>query len=135
MMMEDSQIDSLCRKYARQELWLTVSLSLIFMMVVSIYGQERFLIPTIVGALFSLFVSYAEAFVWRWVAGKHPDNLPTFYTATSGFRMLLALVVMFVYYLVAGREYMMDFFFVFIVFYLILLVHTSIYFARLSRRL
>ena len=49
--------------------------------------------------------------------------------------MLLALATMFVYYLVKGREAMLPFFIVFVVFYVVQLVHHSIFFSRVSNHL
>jgi hypothetical protein len=48
--------------------------------------------------------------------------------------LLLALAVMFVYYLVAGRSAMLVFFLVFMVFYVVSLAHHTIFFARVSNR-
>ena len=41
---------------------------------------------------------------------------------------------MFVYYLIAGREAMLPFFLVFMVFYVLLLIHQSVFFAKVSNR-
>ena len=83
---------------------------------------------------FSLAIVLAEGNIWRMVATKHPDSLTTFFTALSGFRMLLALATMFGYYLIAGREAMLPFFLVFMAFYVLLLIHHSIFFAKVSNR-
>ncbi|UKK52467.1 hypothetical protein [Prevotella sp. E2-28] len=83
---------------------------------------------------FSLAIVLAEGNIWRMVATKHPDSLTTFFTTLSGFRMLLALATMFVYYLIAGREAMLPFFLVFMAFYVLLLIHHSIFFAKVSNR-
>ena len=131
-MMKIEHVDRLSRTYAKQELWLTAGIFLLVLGVMSVSNIEGLLVPAIVGAVFSLVVSTAEALIWRRVA--KPDNLPTFYTAASGFRLLLALATMFVYYLVKGRDAMLVFFIVFMIFYLVLLAHTSVYFARLSNR-
>ena len=133
-MMKIEHVDKLSRTYAKQELWLTAGIFLLVLGVMSVSNIEGLLVPAIVGAVFSLVVSTAEALIWRRVAKQSPENLPTFYTAASGFRLLLALATMFVYYLVKGRDAMLVFFIVFIVFYLVLLAHTSVYFARLSNR-
>ena len=71
----------------------------------------------------------------RRVAKKSPENLPTFYTAVSGFRLLMALGVMLVYYLINGGDTMLVFFLVFMVFYFASLIHHSVFFARVSNRL
>ena len=133
-MMKIEHVDRLSRTYAKQELWLTAGIFLLVLGVMSVSNIEGLLVPAIVGAVFSLVVSTAEALIWRRVAKQSPDNLPTFYTAASGFRLLLALATMVVYYLVKGRDAMLVFFIVFMIFYLVLLAHTSVYFARLSNR-
>ena len=133
-MMKIEHVDRLSRTYAKQELWLTAGIFLLVLGVMSVSNIEGLLVPAIVGAVFSLVVSTAEALIWRRVAKQSPDNLPTFYTAASGFRLLLALATLFVYYLVKGRDAMLVFFIVFMIFYLVLLAHTSVYFARLSNR-
>lgn len=133
-MMKIEHVDKLSRTYAKQELWLTAGVFLLVLGVMSVTNLDGLLVPAIVAAVFSLVVSTAEVMIWRRVAKQSPENLPTFYTAASGFRLLLALATMFVYYLVKGRDAMLVFFIVFMVFYLVLLAHTSVYFARLSNR-
>ena len=48
--------------------------------------------------------------------------------------VMLALAVMFVYYLVDTQDSMLRFFMVFIVFYFGMLIHHSIFFARINNR-
>lgn len=129
-----NSVDKQSRTYAKQELWLTTGLFLLVLGVMSVGNLDGLLVPAIVSAMFSLVVSSAEALIWRRVAKQSPDNLPTFYTAASAFRLLLALLTMLVYYIVKGRDAMLVFFIVFMIFYLVLLAHTSVYFARLSNR-
>ena len=120
--------------YLRQELCLAVGLFLITLFVMQVWFIDGLLIPAIVSVFFTLVVSGIVGLVWRRVAKRSPESLPTFFTAVSGFRMLLALAVMFVYYLVCGRSAMLLFFVVFIVFYFVSLAHHSIFFARVSNR-
>ena len=129
-----NDIDKLSKRYARQELLLTAALFLITLLVMRVWYLNELLVPAIVGAAFTLVVSAALAAIWRRVATKSPDSLPTFFTAASAFRMLLALAVMFVYYLVNGRDAMLVFFLVFMAFYLVSLIHHSVFFARVSNR-
>ncbi len=68
------------------------------------------------------------------MAERNPEGLTTFYTAVSGFRMLLALGVMMVCYLVVGRDAMTVFFLVFMSFYVMLLVHHAVFFGKVSNR-
>ena len=88
----------------------------------------------VVCTLFSLVVEVADIMAWRKVAMKSPDSMPTFYTAVSGFRMLLALATMLAYYLAAGKAHMMAFVVLFLIYYVVLLAHHAIFFSRTARR-
>ena len=127
-------INKLSVSYLRQELYLSVGLFLIALLVMQVWFVDGLLTPTIIATVFTLVVSAVIGLVWRRVAKRSPESLPTFFTAVSGFRMLLALAVMFVYYLVFGRSAMLLFFVVFMVFYFVSLAHHSIFFARVSNR-
>ena len=127
-------INKLSVSYLRQELYLSVGLFLIALLVMRVWFVDGLLTPAIVATVFTLVVSAVIGLVWRRVAKRSPESLPTFFTAVSGFRMLLALAVMFVYYLVFGRSAMLLFFVVFMVFYFVSLAHHSIFFARVSNR-
>ena len=127
-------INKLSVSYLRQELYLSVGLFLIALLVMRVWFVDGLLTPTIIATVFTLVVSAVIGMVWRRVAKRSPESLPTFFTAVSGFRMLLALAVMFVYYLVFGRSAMLLFFVVFMVFYFVSLAHHSIFFARVSNR-
>jgi len=128
-------IDKLSKRYIRQGLLLTVALFLIGLLVMRIWYLDEMLWPLIVSAVFCLVVSNVIGLLWRRIAKNSPDSLPTFFTATSGFRMLGALAVMFVYYLVAGRDAMLTLILVFMVFYFASLIHHSAFFARVSNRM
>ena len=126
-------VRKLSKDYLKQGLYLTVALTLLTFLVMRVWFLDL-LTAAIVSAVFTLAVCWTIGLVWRRVAKYSPDSLPTFFTAVSGFRMLLALAVMFVYYLVYGRSAMLLFFVVFIVFYFVSLAHHSIFFAKVSNR-
>ena len=127
-----TDIDRLCRKY--------IAWSMVYIIVLAIgaYLVEMFglasglMSPVVVSTVFSIVVESADAFVWRRVAQKSPDSLTTFYTAVSGFRMLLALATMLVCYIIVGREAIMPYILVLLVFYFAMLAHHSIFFSRLT---
>ena len=127
-----ADIDRLCSKYI---VW---SMILIVLLTVAAFLVEKFgffpalMYPVAVSAVFSIVVESADALVWRRVAKKSPDSLTTFYSAVSGFRMLLALATMFVCYLVVGRDAVAPYIVVLLVYYFVLLAHHSIFFSRLS---
>ena len=132
--MDIKDIDRLGKQYIKQELMLGVGLFLIGLLVMRVWFLDQLLAPIIVSTIFTLVVSTACGMIWRHIAKKSPENLPTFYTAASGFRMLLALATMFVYYLVVGRGAMLVFVLVFMAFYILSLAHHSVFFARVSNR-
>ena len=93
-------INKLSISYLRQELYLSIGLFLIALLVMRVWFIDGLLTPTIIATAFTLVVSAAIGMIWRRVAKSSPESLPTFFTAVSGFRLLLALAVMFIYYLV-----------------------------------
>lgn len=128
-------VERISFSYIKQELFLTVALFLVALLVMRVWFLDEIFVPVLVSTIFTLVVGVAIGMVWRKVAKKSPDNLPTFYTAVSGFRLLMALGVMLVYYLINGGDTMLVFFLVFMVFYFASLIHHSVYFARVSNRL
>ena len=126
-------IKKLSVAYMRYGVMVAVALALVGLMVMQIWFLDL-LTPIIVSVAFSLVTCVAIAQIWKRVAQSSPDSLPTFFTAVSGFRLLLALAVMFVYYLVDNQDSMLRFFMVFIVFYFGMLIHHSIFFARINNR-
>jgi hypothetical protein len=132
--MVKQDIRKLSILYMVQGIFLSIIATIGTLLVEKFTSMNALFVPAMFSCGFSLAIVLAEGIIWRWVATKHPDSLPTFFTALSGFRMLLALATMFVYYLLAGREAMLPFFLVFMVFYVLLLIHHSIFFAKVSNR-
>ncbi len=121
-------------RYLRQQLCLIVTLALVALIVMRVSYMNCMLWPIIVSVVFTLVVSTAIFYVWQYLSKNHPEDLPMFFTATSGFRLLLALATMFVYYLIVGKESIMVFFIVFMIFYFASLIHHALFFARVSNR-
>lgn len=96
-------------------------------------GNEWIIVPAIVSALYTLAIVVAEGLLWGRVASRSVDALITFYSAVSGFRMLLTIGVMFGYYLAFGRDGMLGFLSVLAPFYVVMLVHHSIFFGMKSK--
>ena len=117
--------------YMRQGLYFSAALFLLTLLVMQVWFLDL-LTPIIVSVAFTLVVCITIGMIWRYVALNSPDSLPTFFTAVSGFRLLLALAVMFVYYLLDHNDTMLTFFLVFMVFYVASLAHHTIFFARVS---
>ena len=126
-------VDRLSKSYMRQGLYISAALFLLTLLVMRVWFLDL-LTAAIVSAAFTLVVCLTIGLVWRRVAKRSPESLPTFFTAVSGFRLLLALAVMFVYYLTDTSDSMIRFFLVFMAFYFVSLAHHSIFFARVSNR-
>ena len=126
-------VEKLSKNYMKQGLFIAVGLTLITLLVMQVWFLDL-LTPAIISAVFALVMCWTIGLIWRRVAKRSPESLPTFFTAVSGFRLLLALAVMFVYYLVDTHDSMLRFFVVFMAFYIVSLVHHTIFFARVSNR-
>ena len=118
--------------YIRQGLYVSAALFMLTLLVMQVWFLDL-LMPAIISVAFTLLMCFTIGLVWRYIAKNSPDSLPTFFTAVSGFRLLLALAVMFVYYLL-NKETMLNFFLVFMVFYVASLEHHTIFFARVSNK-
>ena len=122
------------RNYIVQSIVLCCILTICGFVAMKVWSLDLWT-PIIVSLCFILVVDIASALVFRWVATKHSDMLPTFITGVSGFRFLAALVVMAVWYVLSDRTSMMQFIMVFLVYYMASLIHHSIFFSRVSSRL
>ena len=126
-------INKLCKSYIIQVIFLFAVMNGLVIIVEKVFSLDL-LTEMIVSSSFLLLTGIAIALIWRWVALNHRDSLPTYFTAVSGFRLLLALAVMFVYYLTDSRDSMLQFFLVFMAYYVVSLVHHTFFFARVSNR-
>ena len=122
------------RNYIVQSIVLCCILTICGFVAMKVWSLDLWT-PIIVSLCFILVVDIASALVFRWVATKHSDMLPTFITGVSGFRFLAALVVIAVWYVISDRTSMMQFIMVFLVYYMASLIHHSIFFSRVSSRL
>ena len=130
-----SNIDTTARKYITQSILLTLGVSALIYIISYMPGQPyMMMLPITVSSLFSIILSVSIGLIWRYVAKHTPETLTTFYTATSGFRMLSALIVLAVVYAVVGRDMMLPYVVAFIVFYFVMIAHHSLYFARITNK-
>lgn len=121
-------------KYIGESLSLVASLNVACYFVMRIWDMD--LVAAMVASmLFVLVVDISTALLWRWVVTKHKNLLPSFFTGVSGFRFLGALILLLIGYFIVGRESMLTFICVFFVYYVLSLVHHSIFFSRMSNRI
>ena len=134
-----ANVDKLSTRYIWQGLGIGLLLMLLAYPAVTSIDMKTEKLESATHAIyisfgFFMFVNVVEAIIWRKVANNSPKSLPTFFTAVSGGRLLLALAVMFVFYLVKGRSAMLPFFVVFMVFYVAQLLHHVSFFSHSEHR-
>ncbi|MCH4147549.1 MAG: hypothetical protein LKG25_02205 [Prevotella sp.] len=123
-------IDKLCWKYMKQGISLIACLFLIGLFVIQVGDFRSMLTPLIICTAYALILEVVDAQVWKRVAKHAPESMSTFYMGASGFRMLSALAVLFIYYLAYDHSGMLAFFLVFAVFYVTILVHHTAFFRN-----
>lgn len=129
-----ADIDKLTKGFITQSVIITAVLWIIGFVVTQFVPAADSQLALLVSAVFSLVFAVADGLLWRFAAKKGAEALTTFYAAVSGFRLLLALATMFVYYLSVGSDSMLVFFLVFMVFYFVHLAHHTLFFSRVSNR-
>ena len=128
-----ADINKLTWHYRKKSTLLITSLMLIAFIVMNVWLLDRILTPLIVSVIFSVLVENLDILIWKRVVRRSPESLPTFFMGVSGFRMLLGVIVMFIYYLIAEQETMLSFFVVFVIFYVTLLIHHTLFFVRINK--
>ena len=131
-MLKEKEINGISRRYFVQSLCLVAVLTLIALLLSALTPITDLTYPVIVAVMFAVVMEGADAWIWGKVRKRGEDGLPTFYTAVSGFRMLLALATLVVCYFVVGRDAMMEYCLVFIGYYFAIMTHHSVFFARIS---
>ena len=128
-------IDKRYWTYLRQGVSLCAALFFLLLLMASQYPS--LVLPLAVSAVYALVVEVADAVAWRKVAAGSPDSMPTFFMAVSGLRFMVALVVMFVYFLLAGKTGKADMgtcIRIFALFYVAVLLHHTLFFARRRKK-
>lgn len=131
-MLNTKVVDKLSLRYICQSAMIIAALCVATVALGRVLSVEGLKGPLIVSAVFSLIIDGADGMIWNKVAKGSPESLTTFYTAVSGFRMLLALATLFGVYLTVGRNAMVEYCIVFMAFYFVLLIHHSVFFSRVS---
>lgn len=88
-----------------------------------------------VSAAFAFAESIAVPAIWLMVATRNKQFLSTFHTACSGFRMLLVLAVLGIVCAVVGRDAMVPYVVIFMIYYLVLLIMHTVFFAKMTNKL
>lgn len=128
-----SDTRKLCRRYIVQTIIAIAAMSLAVLALSEYANIGSLKVPLIVSVGFAFVIEMADILIWQRVRQSGQDDaLSTFYTAVSGFRMLLALAVLGICYFVFGREAMPKFCMVFLAFYAMMIIHHSLFFMHRS---
>ena len=133
-MKEVVNIQSASKRYIQQTVQIVFALFLLELLILQMLGAGLLLPPVLVSMCFALIVELSDAFIWKRLENKTEETKATFFMAVSGFRFLLALLMLFVYYFMSDRAGMIAFILLFAPYYLAVLVHHSIFFSHLRSK-
>ncbi len=92
-------------------------------------------LPLGIAFVFAVIETILITLLWMRTAVYHIDRMPTFHTASSGFRLLAALVVLLVAYIIVGRENILPYFAWLMLYYFAALVLHSVFFSRENNKI
>lgn len=127
-------IDKVARRYVGIGALIIIILWMASILVATLRPEWNLMAPIWVSTGFSVVFLVAFALLWRWISKEKKESLTTLYSLVSGFRMVLALFTLFVCYMVVGRDAMVPYVVVFMVFYLIMVGFHTIYFSRIANK-
>ena len=133
-MKEVVNIQLASKRYIQQTVQIVFALFLLELLILQMLGVGLLLTPVLVSMCFALIVELSDAFIWKRLENKTEETKATFFMAVSGFRFLLALLMLFVYYFMSDRSGMIAFILLFAPYYLAVLVHHSIFFSHLRSK-
>ena len=133
-MKEVVNIQSASKRYSQQAVQIVFALFLLELLILQMLGAGLLLTPVLVSMCFALIIELSDAFIWKRLENKTEETKATFFMAVSGFRFLLALLMLFVYYFMSDRAGMIAFILLFAPYYLAVLVHHSIFFSHLRSK-
>lgn len=127
------EVNRKCINYIAQTVIMVGLLNMLGLLAMRQWGIDL-VFALSASMMFVLIVDIATILIWRWVVLNHKDMLPSFFTGVSGFRFLGALLMLLIGYLTIGQSGMQHFIVVFFVYYLVSVIHHSIFFSRVSNR-
>ena len=133
-MKEVVNIQSASKRYIQQAVQIVFALFLLELLILQMLGAGLLLTSVLVSMCFALIIELSDAFIWKRLENKTEETKATFFMAVSGFRFLLALLMLFVYYFMSDRAGMIAFILLFAPYYLAVLVHHSIFFSHLRSK-
>lgn len=137
-MIELNEIKSLTNRHIWSSITINTAVMAIIALAVSLFfpqSQSEYVSASAIATTFGVVEIIVLMKVWMRIVFKDLHSLPTFYTASSGFRMLAALTTLFVVYIFVGRDSMFPFFIVFVISYFLLLILHTLFFKKMTEKL
>lgn len=110
-----------------------IAFTLIFAVILAIeylFGIKGLVMPGLTCFLFTAIFCSLSLVIWKRVATNNRDMMTTLLTAVSGFRLLLSLATMGIYYMLTSRDDMKVFLLIFAVYYLALTIIQTSFFRK-----
>lgn len=128
-------IENTSKRYCKNSLWLIVGLTLLCFIAMSLNWLDMNLLNGLaVSAVYSIIINFTYGTLWKKVAKSSPASMAKFYLAASALRLITAaLVVLSFCMLNDDREQIRNFILMFFVFYLVMLIFDSVFFARIEK--
>jgi len=122
--------------YRRLSIWLICGMTLPFLLSLSVSQSNlSVVLPLVISVIFSIVVSIAYVSAWKYVASTSPTQLSKFYMAAMLLRVLAGAMVLLSYCLISRqRDNILHFTIVFSIFYVVMLVFDTAYFARIEKK-
>lgn len=124
---------SASKAYIKQAIMIVFALFLLELLAFQVLNQDLSLTPILVSIGFALVVEISEALIWQKMEKQDDDTKATFFMAVSGFRFLLALLLIFVYYLLSESGSMFTFILLLAPCYFAVLIHHSVFFSSMNK--
>ena len=93
-MLDNKMISKLTKRYSIQTLFAVAVMSLVVILIKTFAHVDTLVYPLVVSVVFTLVIEFADVIIWKFLAKNSVDTLPTFFSAVSGFRMLLAIATL-----------------------------------------
>ena len=127
-------VDKVAKRYVGIGALIVIALTMIGIFISSFRPEWDMIAPVWVSAGFSVFFLISFAFLWRWIIKSNRESLTTLYSVVSGLRMVMALFILFICFLVVGRDAMLPYVSVFMVYYLVMIGYHTVYFSKITNR-
>lgn len=121
------------KKYVREALQVAMGTFLLELLVLQLLQYHVLLAPILTGLSFFLIVEVVVGIIWGHIYQNQVEVKASFLMGVSGFRFLVALLVIFIYFLATGRSAMMSFLLLFVPYYFAMLVHHLHFFTHVNK--